>query len=112
MDFTVIKYLGIASVMYGTQLFLAVIQILLSVYLIVNGILQFSSKESLGKWPGRFGFAINKEYKKKSLLGSLMVAAGVGLIIPVFGLSHYIAIISCMVSFYTLVVMISSLKRV
>lgn len=55
MDPMVIKYLGLATITYGTQTFLAIAQILLCVYLLACWMVQLSSKESLGKWAGRFG---------------------------------------------------------
>jgi hypothetical protein len=61
MDSMILKYLGLAAITHGTHDYLAVAQILLSLYLITNGLLLFSTKESLGKWARRLRLITNRD---------------------------------------------------
>ena len=99
MDPMVLKYLGLAGVTYGTHAYLAIAQIVLCMFLIANGFLNLSSQESLGKWPKRFGFVINPIDRNK-FHSLLMFAAGVSLILPLFGASYWLAVIACPIAIY------------
>jgi len=107
MDPMVVKYLGLATITYGTQAFLAIAQILLCVYLLASGMVQLSSKESLGKWAGRFGLVVNPEIRQKRWLSWLMIATGIAFILPLFGLSYWIAVVACAIAIYCILTITS-----
>ena len=109
MDPMVVKYLALAGITYGTQAFLAIAQILLCVYLLASGIVLLSSKEKLGKWAGRFGLIVNQEIRKKSWMSWLMIASGIAFILPLFGLSHWIAVVACVIAIYCILMMTTGL---
>lgn len=96
----VLKYLGLAAITYGTHAYLAVAQILLSLYLITNGLLLFSTKETLGKWARRLGLITNRDLSRDKTIGLLMLATGGALILPLFGASYWIAVIACPLAIY------------
>jgi len=100
MDPMVLKYLGLAGITYGTQAFLAIAQILLCIYLIVNGLLLLSSKEHLGKWASRFGLVADIEGRNNYLKSGLMIATGIAFILPLLGVTYWIAVIACPVAIY------------
>lgn len=95
MDTMVIKYLGLAALTYGTHAYLALAQVLLSLYLIINGCLLLTSKESLGKWANRLGFVANQELARNKPIAPLMLATGIAFILPLFGVSYWIAVLAC-----------------
>ena len=99
MDPMVLKYLGLAGVTYGTHAYLAIAQIVLCIFLIANGFLNFSSQGSLGKWAKRAGFVINPIERNK-FRSLLMFATGVSLILPLFGASYWLAVIACLIAIY------------
>jgi hypothetical protein len=109
MDPMVVKYLALAGITYGTQAFLAIAQILLCVYLLASGIVLLSSKEKLGKWAGRFGLIVNQEIRRKSWMSWLMIASGIAFILPLFGLSHWIAVVACVIAIYCILMMTTGL---
>lgn len=100
MDAMVIKYLGLAVVVYGTHAFLAFAQIALCLFLMANGAILLSNRKQLGKWASRFGFMASERLGQNSLYGWLMLGTGAVLILPLFGLPHWFAVIACLVSFY------------
>ena len=100
MDPMVVKYLALAGVTYGTHAYLAVAQILLCVYLVANGLVLLSSTEMLGKWAGRFGLVVNQEIRKNRSRIWLMIATGVAFILPLFGVSYWVAVIACPIAIY------------
>jgi len=95
MDPMVIKYLGLAGITYGTHAFLAIAQMLLCFYLVANGVLLLSSKDSVGKLAGRFGLVADIEGEKNNSRSWLMIGTGIALILPLFGLTYWIAVIAC-----------------
>jgi hypothetical protein len=103
MDPMVIKYLALAGITYGTHAFLAVAQVLLCVYLVANGIALFSSKESLGKWAGRFGLVVNEYLRANSLNSWLMIGTGIALILPLLGMSYWLAVTACPITIYWII---------
>jgi len=103
MDPMVIKYLGLAGITYGTHAFLAVAQLLLCVYLVANGIALLSSKGNLGKWATRFGLVVNENLRANSLNHWLMIATGVALILPLFGMSYWLAVVACPITIYWII---------
>lgn len=100
MDPMVIKYLGLAGITYGTHAFLAIAQVLLSIFLIASGIVLFSSRKQLNKWPRRFGLIVNREISGKNWKSWLMVITGVALILPLFGITYWIAVLACPSAIY------------
>lgn len=103
MDSLVIKYLAWAFLAYGFQALFAVSQILLCIYLIAGGVLQLSSKESLGKWAGRFGLTPDPGFKNTPWLGWVMIAAGGGLILPFLtGTTYWVSVVASSMAFVLL----------
>jgi len=100
MDVMVIKYVGLAGIVYGIHAFLAIAQIALCLFLVANGKILLSNKKQLGKWADRLGLSLNERLSQNSLNGWLMIVTGVALILPLFGLSYWIAVIACPVSIY------------
>jgi hypothetical protein len=100
MDAMVIKYVGLAWVVYGTHAYLAFAQVALSLFLMANGAILLSNRKQLGKWVSRLGLMTNEPLGQNSLYGWLMLGTGAALILPLFGLSHWFAVIACPVSFY------------
>lgn len=105
----VVKYLGLAGISYGTQAFLAIAQLLLCLYLLVSGVALLSGKERFGKWAGRFGLVINRETRNKRWACRLMVAAGGAFVLPLFGLSYWIAVVACPVALFCILTMTNGL---
>jgi hypothetical protein len=100
MDAMVIKYVGLAGVVYGTHIYLAIAQIALCLFLVVSGAILLSNRKQLGKWAPRLGLMTNERLGQNSLYGWLMLGTGTALILPLFGLSHWFAVIACPLSFY------------
>jgi len=100
MDLMVVKYLGLAGITYGTHAFLAIAQVLLCIYLLANGILLLSSVENVWKWVRRFGLVADIEGRKNNLRSWLMIVTGIAFILPLFGLSYWIAVMACPVAIY------------
>lgn len=100
MDAMVIKYVGLAGIVYGVHAFLALAQVLLCLFLVANGKILLSDKKQLGKWSNRFGLTLNERLRQNSLNGWVMILTGVALILPLFGLSIWIAVVACPVSIY------------
>jgi len=100
MDLMVIKYLGIAAVTYGTHLYLAIIQILLAGFLIITGILHLSNISTLGNIFRKFGFTVNKGVENKSGHSVFMIATGLVLLLPLAGISYWVAIVALPVAIY------------
>jgi hypothetical protein len=109
MDLTVVKYLALAGITYGTQAFLAIAQVLLCVYLLASGIALLSSKERFGKWAGRFGLVVNQEIRKNSWKSWLMIATGIAFILPLFGMSYWIAVVACPIAIFCILNMTTGL---
>lgn len=103
MDPMVLKYLGLAGVTFGVHAYLTVAQVMLCLYLIVNGFFLFSNKGSLGKWPGRLGLVVNRELTSNKSTALLMFATGIALILPLFGVSYWVAVIACPVAIILIV---------
>lgn len=102
MDPMVIKYLGLATITYGTHAFLAVAQVTLCLFLITNGVCLLSGKTLRGKWFSRLGLATSEKLGQDRLNGWLMILTGLGLILPLLGVPHWIGIIACAASIYWL----------
>jgi len=100
MDAMVIKYVGLAWVVYGTHAFLALAQMALCLFLVANGAILLSNRKQLGKWAPRLGLVTNERLGQNTLYGWLMLGTGAALILPLFGLPHGFAVIACAVSFY------------
>jgi hypothetical protein len=100
MNPMVIKYIGLAWVVYGAHAFLAFAQVALSLFLLVNGAILISNRKQLGKWAQFFGLMTNEQLKQNSPYGWLMMVTGAALILPLFGLPHWFTIIVCPVSIY------------
>ena len=96
----VIKYVGLAGVIYGIHTLLAIAQIGLGLFLVANGKILLSGNKHLGKWSNRFGLILNDRLGQNPLNGWLMVITGVALILPILGLSYWIAVIACPISIY------------
>lgn len=99
----VIKYLGLSGITYGTHALLAIAQIALCIFMVANGVILLSKKTQVGKWAARFGLAASEKLGQTPVKGWLIILTGVGLIVPLFGVSHWIAIISCTASIYWLI---------
>lgn len=95
-----IKYVGLSAIIYGLHAFLALAQIFLCLFLVVNGKILLSDKKHLGKWSNRFGLTLNERLSQNPLNGWLMILTGVALILPLLGLSYWIAVVACPVSIY------------
>ena len=103
MDSLVLKYLAWSLLAYGFQALFAVAQILLCIYLIAGGVLQLSSKESLGKWAGRLGLTLHPDFKKTPWLGWVMIVAGGGLILPFLtGATYWVSVVASSMAFVLL----------
>lgn len=96
----VIKYVGLAGIVYGVHAFLALAQVLLCLFLVANGKILLSDKKQLGKWSNRFGLTLNERLRQNSLNGWIMIITGVAFILPLFGLSYWIVVVACPVSIY------------
>ncbi len=103
MDPMVIKYLGLAAITYGTHAFLAIAQVLLSIFFITNGLILLSSQTHIGKWPRRLGLVTKPEKREGDWINWLMIATGVSLILPIFGLTYWVAILACPVAIYLII---------
>jgi len=100
MDAMVIKYVGLAWVVYGTHAYLAIAQVALCLFLVASGAILLSNRKQLGKWAPRLGLMTNEWLRQNSLYDWLMLGTGAALILPLFGLPHWFAVIACPVSFY------------
>jgi len=100
MDSMVIKYIGLAWVVYGTHAYLAIAQVALCLFLVANGAILLSNSKQLGKWAQRLGLMTNERLGQNSFNGWLMLVTGAALILPLFGLPYWFAAIACPVSFY------------
>lgn len=103
MDPMVLKYLGLAGVTFGVHAYLTLSQIALCLYLIVNGLLLLSSRDSLGKWLSRLGLVASRESAGNKPTALLMLAMGVALILPLFGAPYWVAVIACPVAIILIV---------
>ena len=103
----VLKYLALATVTYGLQLFLSISQIILCLYLIINGILHLSPNKILGKKALMLGFIINENVQQKPWMIGLLFITGIAQIMPLFGLSYWIAVAACPVAIYCILVLAS-----
>ena len=100
MDPMVIKYLGLAAITYGTHAFLAIAQVTLSLFLMMNGVFLLLGKTELAKWPSRFGLITSEKLGQNRLNGWVMTFTGLGLILPLLGFPYWIGIIACAASIY------------
>lgn len=107
MDAMVIKYVGLSAIIYGLHAILALAQVLLCLFLVANGKILLSDKKQLGKWSDRFGLTLNEQLRQNSLNGWLMILTGVALILPLVGLSYWIAVAACPVSIYWIMALTS-----
>lgn len=112
MDMMVVKYLALAGVTYGTHAYLAVTQLFLALYLITSGIVLLSSRVKLGKWAERFGLVINPSNRKKRMKCWLMITTGVLLLLPLFGVSYWIAVLACPITLFFILQMTTGMARV
>lgn len=112
MDPMVIKYVGLSGIIYGLHVLLALAQIGLCLFLVLNGKILLSNKRHLGKWAGRFGLIINERFGQNPINGWLMILTGVALILPLLGLSYWIAIVACPVSIYWIIALTGSSDRI
>ena len=103
MDPMVVKYLGLSGVIYGLHGLLALAQIALGLYLLVNGKILLSDKQQLGKWATRLGLTVNGRLSQKPLNGWLMIGTGAALILPILGLPHWLAIAACPAAIYWII---------
>lgn len=108
MDPMVVKYLGLAAVTYGTHAFLAIAQIVLSIYLIINGMLLLSSKKELGRIVTRLGFVAKSDNKASSWVNWLMIIAGAALLLPLFGVTFWVAVLACPLAMYCTLNLVTS----
>lgn len=104
----VIKYIGLAWVVYGAHAYLAFAQVALSLFLVTNGAILISNRQQLGKWAQLLGFTTNEQLGQKALNGWLMLATGVILILPLFGLPYWLAVITCPIAFYWVMILARS----
>ncbi len=100
MDLMVIKYIGLAWVVYGTHAYLAFAQVALGLFLMANGVILLWNVKQLGKWAPRLGLVTNERIEQNSPNGWLMLVTGAALILPLFGLPYWLALVACPVSFY------------
>ncbi len=107
MDPMVIKYVGLSGIVYGLHALLALAQIGLCLFLVLNGRVILSNKKQLGKWGSRFGLTINERLSQKTISGWLMILTGVALVLPLLGLSYWFAVVACPVSIYWIIVLTS-----
>lgn len=103
----VVKYVGLTGVTYGIHVYLAIAQLVLCAFLIANGVLLLSRKQTLSKWPSRLGLRVSKELRGRSLSGWLMILTGLVLILPLFGFPYWLAIIACPFSIYWIMAQVS-----
>ncbi len=103
MDPTVLKYVGLTSIVYGLHGFLAIAQVALGLFLLVNGKLLLSDAEQVGKWGRRFGLQINKALKEKTIYGWLMILTGAALLLPILINTYWLTIIACPIAIYWLI---------
>ncbi|WP_092214638.1 hypothetical protein [Desulfoluna spongiiphila] len=68
-----------------------------------------SGKEGFGKWAGRLGLVVNRETRKKSWMCWFMTASGVAFILPLFGLSYWIAVVACPIAIFCVLTMTTGL---
>ena len=100
MDAMVIKYVGLAGVVYGAHAYLAFAQVVLGIYLMANGVILLWNVKQLGKWGPRLGLVTNERLGPNSLNGWLMLLTGTALILPILGLPYLLAAVACLVSLY------------
>jgi hypothetical protein len=105
----VVKYLGLAAITYGTHAYLGIAQILLCVYLVASGIVSLSSNNRSSKWAGRFGLVANKEGRKNNVQSWLMIGTGIAFLLPLFGISYWVAVIACPIAIYWILNMTTGL---
>lgn len=99
----VLKYLGLAGITYGTHAFLAIMQVLLCIFLITNGLILLLSTKPLGKWLRRLGLLNKQEMKVRGGVSWLMIAAGVALILPLFGVTSWVAVLACPIAIFSII---------
>lgn len=109
MDPMVLKYLGLAGITYGTHAYLALAQVILCVYLAISGLVSLSQEKQVGKLARRFGLVANKEGRTTKVQSWLMVATGIAFILPLFGISYWVAVIACPIAIYWIVNMTTDL---
>ena len=100
IDMMVVKYVGLAWVVYGIHTYLAFAQVVLSLFLMANGVILLKDRTQLGKWAQWFGLVPSGRLGQKPFNGWLMLITGVALILPLFGLPHWFAVAACPVGFY------------
>lgn len=100
IDIMVIKYVGLAWIVYGTHTYLAFSQVVLSLFLMANGVILLKDRKQLGKWSRRFGLVPSGPLAQKPLNGWLVLGTGVALILPLVGLPFWFAVVACPVGFF------------
>ena len=100
MDVAVIKYVGLAWVVYGAHSYFALAQMALCLFLVANGVILLTNRKQLGKWAQWFGLLPSGRLAQKPLNGWLMLGTGAALILPLFGLPYWLAVAACPVGFY------------
>ena len=69
MNPMVLKYVALTGIVYGIHLFLSIVQLVLCLFLIANGILLLSRKNDLSVWPARLGLKFHsKVFNRKNHL--------------------------------------------
>lgn len=105
MNPMVIKYVGLTGIAYGIHVYLALAQVILSLFLVASGYILLSRKETISVWPARLGLRISEQARKWSLNGWLLIATGITLLLPLLGLPYWLTIVSCAVSVFWLLVL-------
>lgn len=100
MDPMVIKYLGLAGITYGTHAYLAIVQMLVCIFLLANGIVLLSSTKLVGRWSRRFGIIVNREAGGTKYKGWLMIMTGIAFILPLVGITYWIVVLACPAAIY------------
>jgi len=103
MDPMVIKYLGLAGITYGTHAYLAVVQVLLCIFLVYNGIVMLSSSMQAGKWSRKLGIIVNRDAEGSNWKSWMMLTTGIAFILPIFGITQWIVVLACPVAIYLLI---------
>ncbi len=103
MDPMVIKYLGLAGITYGTHAYLAIVQLLLCIFLVYNGIMMLASNLQAGRWSRKFGIIVNRDTDGSNWKGWIMLTTGIAFILPIFGITQWIVVLACPVAIYMLI---------
>jgi len=86
---------------YGMQLMFSILQLLLSLYLIISGLLSIFSPSQDSKWFQRPGLNTDYLFGNKLMFGWLKIVLGVAMLLPIyFAAPFWVTSIACLAAFF------------